>query len=99
MQPTAEEVREESRRVRYVQFIVHLTSNVIMQGGMTRAEAEALVDAARARILDLFPGRDETYEVLYSRRFSRLLDEFTRPDPTAVPSSPRGVVIPFPTRT
>lgn len=98
MQPTAEELREESRRVRSVQFIVQFTSNVIMQGGITRAEGEALVEAARARILDLFPGRDETYEVLYSRRFTRLLDEFTRPDPDAVEQFARGVVIPFPSR-
>ena len=89
---TAEEVREEHRRVRYVQFLVHFTSNVIMQGNLPRSEAEALVSAARARILDLFPGRDETYDVLYSRRFERLLDNYTRPDPAARAAT----MLPFP---
>jgi hypothetical protein len=99
MQPTPEELREEARRVRSVQFIVHFTSSVIMQGGVTRAEGEALVDAARARILDLFPGRDDTYELLYSRRFARLLDEYARPDPGDAADSPGSVVIPFRTRS
>ncbi|MBI2834163.1 MAG: hypothetical protein HYX76_07020 [Acidobacteria bacterium] len=86
--PTEREVQEENRRLRYVRWIVNFTSSVIMQGGLTRAEGEELVASARARILDLFPGRDETYELLYARRFNRLLDEFTRPAPARV--------IPFP---
>jgi hypothetical protein len=87
---SAEEVREEHRRVRYVQYIVNITSNVIMQGNLARSEGEALVSAARARILDLFPGRDETYEVLYARRFDRLLNDFTHPDPT--PKAPARLI-------
>lgn len=57
---------------------------------MTRREAEQLVDAMRERILSLFPGRDATYELIYARRFRRLIDEFARPDHV----SP-GSVIPF----
>jgi hypothetical protein len=87
---TAEDVRDEFRRARQVQFIVGFTSSVIMQGGLTRREAAALVDAARGRILELFPGREETYEILYSRRFARLLDDYTVPDP------PQAQIIPFP---
>jgi hypothetical protein len=85
-----EAVRDEFRRERQVQFIVGFTSNVIMQGNLTRHEAQALVDAARERILELFPGREETYEILYSRRFARLLDDYTRPEPR------RADVISFP---
>ena len=65
--------------MRYVRFIVDFTSSVIMQGSLSRREAESLVSAARRRILDLFPGREPTYELLYSGRFRRLLEEFTRP--------------------
>ncbi len=86
---TSDDVQDEERRLRQLRVIVHFTSNVIMQSRLQRSEAEALVAAARARILELFPGRDETYELLYARRFERLLDEFTTPDRSAV-------VIPFP---
>jgi hypothetical protein len=90
MIPLTDDVREEFRRERQVQFIVGFTSNVIMQGNLTRGEGQALVDAARDRILELFPGREETYEILYSRRFARLLDDFTRRE------RPGAEIIPFP---
>ncbi len=89
--PSADELREEHRRVRRVQLIVAMASYVIMQERPSRAEGEAIVRAARARILELFPGREETYEILYARRFARLLDAFTRGDPQPAPAR----ILPF----
>jgi len=77
---TLEELRDEDRRVRRVRLIVDFTSNVIMQSAMARSEAERLVGAVRSRVLELFPGREQTFDLLYTSRFRRLLDEFTRPD-------------------
>lgn len=92
---SVEELRDEHRRIRRVQAIVALASNLIMQAHLTRAEGEALVAEARASILEIFPGGDGTYEILYARRFQRLLDEFTRPGPR--PGAVR--VIHFPARS
>lgn len=92
--PTREEIQDEDRRARRARMIVDFTANVIMQSGMRRSEAEALVQAARAAVLELFPGREQTYELLYAGRFRRLLDEFTRPDPPD--SGAGGGVVPFP---
>jgi hypothetical protein len=75
-----EELREEELRIRRVRWIVDLTAGVIMQSRMHRTEAEQLVRGVRTMILRLFPGGDETYEIVYARRFRRLLDEFTLPD-------------------
>lgn len=91
--PTREEIQDEDRRARRARTIVDFTSNVIMQSGMRRSEAEALVRAARAAVLALFPGREQTYELLYAPRFHRLLDEFTRPDPPD--TGPPGTLVPF----
>lgn len=112
MAATGDDLRQEARRARYVQFIVNFTSSVIAEGQMSRADGEALVEAARAKILECFPGLDDTYELLYARRFMRLLDEFTLAAPqdaadSSAPPGPgpgyrkkdalaRGVVIPFP---
>ena len=63
-----------------------------MQSNMTRRDAETLVAYIRSRILELFPGREETYELIYGTRFKRLLDEFA----TMSEHPRRGVVIPFP---
>jgi hypothetical protein len=80
---TARDIVEEDRRMRFLRFLMTLTANVIMQGNLTRPEAEALVESARTRILRLFPGCDETFEIVYGRRFRRLVAEYTRPDPLA----------------
>jgi len=61
-----------------------------MQSAMTRHEAEQLVSEVRERILQLFPDGAETFEVVYSRRFARLINEFARP-----PRSSEGTVLPF----
>jgi hypothetical protein len=95
MTATPEELRDEDRRARYVRLIVDFTSSVIMQSALPRSEAEALVGAARTRVLELFPGKEQTFELLYAPRFRRLIDEFTRPDTR---EHPAGVVIPFPGR-
>ena len=59
---TPEAIRDEQRRVRRVQAIAQVTTSLLMQARMSRTDGEALVAYARARILELFPGRDETYE-------------------------------------
>lgn len=93
-------MQDEERRARWVRIIVNFTSNVIMQGNMSRCEGEKLVAAARAKILEIFPGQEETYEILYSRRFERLLTEFTTPDPgVEVPLPMKATILPFPRRT
>jgi len=93
--PTREEIEDERRRARRVRQIVDVTCAMIAQGRMPRGDAEQLVDAARNRILELFPGRDETYEIVCAPRFRRVLDEFILPEPAAGP----GVVLAFRSRS
>ena len=66
-----------------------------MQGTLSRREAETMVSAARARILELLPGAEHTYELVYSRRFRRLLEEFARPP---APASLPELITRFPTQ-
>ena len=81
-------IAEESRRARRLRMVVDLTTNVLMQGRLSRDEAEDLVAAARGRILEMFPDKEGTYELILAPRFARLLDEFASP--------PRdGRVLPF----
>ena len=87
--PSVEELRDEQRRIRRVQIIVDFTTSILLQSGLSRREGEELVAAARDRILDLFPGREDTYEILYSRRFARLLDSCTAPEPEESRGRPR----------
>ena len=93
--PTREDIEDEKRRARRVRQIVDFTCALIGQGHLPRHDAQALVDAARDRILELFPGREQTYEIVCAPRFRRVLEEFTRPEP----SDRRGVVLVFPARS
>lgn len=77
----ARAVAEEGRRLRQLRMVVDLTCNLLIQGRMTRPEAEALVAAARRRALELFPDKEETYELILAPRFARLMDEFVGPAP------------------
>lgn len=81
--PTLAEIVDEQRRMRRLRFIVDFTTAVLQQSGLSRSEGEALVAAARDRILELFPGREATYEIIYGRRFARLIETWTpeRTDP------------------
>ena len=69
-------VSSEQHRLRQLRMVVDLTCNVIMQGRLDRAEADELVDAARRRVLELFPDKEATYELILAPRFARLVREF-----------------------
>jgi len=73
----ARAVAAEARQVRQLRMVVDLTSAVLMQGRLSRREAEDLVAATRRRALELFPDKEETYALILAPRFARLLDEFT----------------------
>jgi len=81
--PSDYELAEEERRARQLRMIVDLTSSVIIQGGISRGEAEALVAATRRRALELFPGKEDTFDLILAPRFARLIREFAVPCPAA----------------
>jgi hypothetical protein len=56
---------------------------VLMQGRLPRAEAERLVAGLREQALALFPGQDQTFDLILAPRFARLLDEFGEASPGA----------------
>ena len=75
----ADDIADEAKRARKVTHIVDIAAALIRQSGMSRGEAEMLVEHVREQILRLFPDGEQTYEVIYARRFRRLIDEFSRP--------------------
>jgi hypothetical protein len=74
-------------------MVVDLTSAILMQGRLSRREAEDLVAATRRRALELFPDKEATYEMILAPRFARLLDEFVGRGEPGPPDRPR--VLPF----
>jgi hypothetical protein len=72
-QPSRQAVRRSTDRARV------LVTEQIAQGGIDRAEAEALVAATRRRALELFPGKGDTFDLVLAPRFARLIGEFVGP--------------------
>ena len=96
--PSDYDVAEENHRARQLRMIVDLASSVIVQGGLSRGEAEALVAATRRRALELFPGKEDTFDLILAPRFARLIGEFAANQPVggrSVGPAPPPNVLPF----
>ena len=66
-------IAEESRRIRRLQLTVRLVMNVISQSDLPFEEASKMVAATRQVALNLFPGKEDAYDLLYRPRLQRLL--------------------------
>ncbi len=72
---TQVEILEENRKVRRLQLVIDLVTNVLRQSEITVEEASELVATTRRFALRLFPDKEQTYDLIYKPRFQRLLAE------------------------
>ncbi len=70
-----EQLAEEQRKMRLLRIIVDLTAAVLRQGNLTTPEAIDLIQATRKRVLELFPGKEDAYDLIYRPRFERIIQE------------------------
>jgi hypothetical protein len=68
-------VMDEERRMRRLRILVDLTAAVLAQENLTTDEALDLINATKRTVLRLFPGEEQTYDIIYGRRFARILRE------------------------
>ena len=74
--PSEAEILDENRRVRRLQIVVDLVTNVLWQSDdMPVEEAAELIAATRQFALTLFPDKELTYDLIYGSRFRRLMSE------------------------
>lgn len=72
---TKVEIEEEDRKIRHLRRLVDFSMALIAQSGLSRNEALALVQGVRQHAVLLFPDKEETFELLYTPRFRRLIAE------------------------
>lgn len=70
-----ERIEEEERRIRRLQRIVDFACTVLHQQDMTIEEAQGLVDGVKKMALNLFPEKEQTFDLIYGSRFRRILVE------------------------
>ncbi len=68
-------VREENRRIRYLRFLVDFSVLSIQQDDLSLEEAQNLVEDVKKAACNLFPGKEETFELIYRPRFNRVIEE------------------------
>lgn len=94
-------VAEEQARADRLRRTVDVVCAVLRQGRLPRDEAEALVADTRRRALELFPGKEDVFDLVLAPRFRRIVEEFcTRgrsvsPPPEGSDQSLRGKVLRF----
>ncbi len=80
-------ITEENKKMRRLRVIVDLTAGVLAQEKLAVDEALDLINATKRTVLRLFPDKEETYDIIYGRRFARILKErfaaVRRDDPAA----------------
>lgn len=73
------EIREENRKIRYLGFLVDFSILSIQQDDLYFEEALERVEDVKRAACSLFPGKEETFELIYRPRFHRVIQERFRP--------------------
>jgi len=69
------EIREENRKIRYLRFLVDFSILSIQQEDLLLEEALERVEDMKRAACSLFPGKEETFELIYRPRFNRVIQE------------------------
>jgi hypothetical protein len=72
-------VAEEERRADALRRTVDVACALLRQSRLPRDEAEEIVAFMRQRVLELFPGKEDVFDLVLAPRFARILDEFCVP--------------------
>ena len=68
-------IKEEEKNLRRLRWIVDLTQATLMQSDLTLHESLLLMNNTRKAVLYLFPDKEFVYDLVYTSRFQRILDE------------------------
>lgn len=71
--PTQDQIDDESRRIRRLRILVQLTIESIAAGDLTPEEAAGMVAATRRVALEMFPGKERPFDLLYRPGFQRVM--------------------------
>ena len=68
-------IKEENRKIRFLRFLVDFSVLSIQQNEISLEEALKIVEDVKRAACNLFPGKEETFELIYRPRFNRVIQE------------------------
>ena len=74
-QSEKQKIEEEERRVKTLRLLVDFSLAYLAQTKLPLEEAQAVVAGVKKQALQLFPEKEETFDLIYLPRFQRLLRE------------------------
>jgi len=72
---TEAEIADENKRIRHLRRLVDFSLSLIAQTPMSFDEAQRVVEGVRDHACRLFPGKGDTFDLIYRPRFRRLIAE------------------------
>jgi hypothetical protein len=75
MRMEEKEIREENRKIRFLRYLVDFSLQSIQQEVLSLAGALKVVEDVKRAACNLFPGKEETFELIYRPRFNRVIQE------------------------
>ena len=71
-----EALQEEEKKLRMLRFIVDLNQAVLLQqADLTLRDAFEILKNTRQAALNLFPDKEDVFELIYTPRFRRIIRE------------------------
>ena len=83
---------EEQRRADRLRRVVDVACAVLRQGRLTPAEAAGSSTPRASRRLELFPGKDDVFDLVIAPRLARILDELSPFARSSRPALPAGMI-------
>jgi hypothetical protein len=69
------QIKAENRKLRYLRFLVDFSILSIQQDDLLPEGVQELVEDVKRAACSLFPGKEETFELIYRPRFNRAIQE------------------------
>ena len=69
------EIEDENRKIRYLRFLIDFSILAIHQDKLSLLEVLRVVEDVKRAACNLFPGKEETFELIYRPRFNRVIQE------------------------
>lgn len=71
--PSQADIDEESRQIRRLRILVRLTLETISTGDLSAEEAAGMIAATRKIALEMFPGKERAFDLIYRPQFQRVM--------------------------
>ena len=78
VRPSQDEIDDESRRLRRLRILVQLTLETIGGGDLSLEDASRMIAETRNLALEMFPGKERAFDLLYRPKFQRVMHAIYR---------------------